>query len=53
MNFINRMTTVLFLLIGAYGIYLGWSFRDFIVYLLIGLALDYFFNSFTSKSENE
>ena len=53
MNFINRMTTVVFLLIGAYGIYSGWSFREFIAFFLIGIALDYFFNSFTSKPENE
>ena len=53
MNFMHRMSTVVFLLIGAYGIYSGWSFREFIVYLLICFALDYFFNSFTSKPEND
>ena len=53
MNFINRMTTVVCLLSGAYGMYSGWSFREFIAFFLIGSALDYFFNAFTAKPENE
>lgn len=53
MNFINRMSTVLFLLIGAYGVYSGWSFREFAAFFFVGVAVDFFFNSFKSKPDIE
>lgn len=51
MRVFNNIVLVIFILVGAYGIYTNWSIRTFIAFCFVGVAIELLFKTISPEKE--